>query len=62
MVYFTFGVEDVYVCMMYNSFHRASPMEFIVPYDQYMDTLKNNYSIGMRFRMRFEGEEGADKR
>eukprot|EP00268_Persea_americana_P031636 TRINITY_DN30857_c1_g1_i2.p1 TRINITY_DN30857_c1_g1~~TRINITY_DN30857_c1_g1_i2.p1 ORF type:complete len:798 (+),score=174.90 TRINITY_DN30857_c1_g1_i2:46-2439(+) len=49
---------------MFTVFYRprASPMEFIVPYDQYMDTLKKNYSIGMRFRMRFEGEEGADKR
>ncbi|KAL8215854.1 hypothetical protein R6Q57_022691 [Mikania cordata] len=41
---------------------RTSPAEFIVPFDQYMESTKNSYSIGMRFNMRFEGEEGADQR
>ncbi|KAM1245477.1 hypothetical protein ACFX13_037531 [Malus domestica] len=36
---------------------RTSPAEFIVPFDQYMESVENNYSIGMRFKMRFEGEE-----
>ncbi|CDP16575.1 unnamed protein product [Coffea canephora] len=33
---------------------RTSPYEFIVPFDQYMESVKNSYSIGMRFKMRFE--------
>ncbi|XP_045823305.1 auxin response factor 2B [Trifolium pratense] len=41
---------------------RTSPAEFIVPYDQYMESLKNNYTIGMRFKMRFEGEEAPEQR
>ncbi|KAL9993708.1 putative transcription factor ARF family [Helianthus debilis subsp. tardiflorus] len=41
---------------------RTSPAEFIVSFDQYMESLKNSYSIGMRFNMRFEGEEAADQR
>ncbi|KAK7316859.1 hypothetical protein RJT34_00617 [Clitoria ternatea] len=41
---------------------RTSPAEFIVPYDQYMESLKSNYSIGMRFKMRFEGEEAPEQR
>lgn len=41
---------------------RTSPSEFIVPYDQYMESVKNNYSIGMRFNMRFEGEEAPEQR
>ncbi|XP_060172708.1 auxin response factor 2B [Lycium barbarum] len=41
---------------------RTSHAEFIVPYDQYMESLKNNYSIGMRFKMRFEGEEAPEQR
>ncbi|XP_047951730.1 auxin response factor 2B-like [Salvia hispanica] len=41
---------------------RTSPAEFIVPYDQYMDSIKKNYSIGMRFKMRFEGEEAPEQR
>ncbi|KAJ1411886.1 UVR domain [Sesbania bispinosa] len=41
---------------------RTSPAEFIVPCDQYMESLKNNYTIGMRFKMRFEGEEAPEQR
>ncbi|KAM0826961.1 hypothetical protein ACQ4PT_068507 [Festuca glaucescens] len=37
---------------------RTSPSEFIIPYDQYMESVKNNYSIGMRF----EGEEAPEQR
>ncbi|KAE9610174.1 hypothetical protein Lal_00006387 [Lupinus albus] len=41
---------------------RTSPSEFIVPYDQYMESLKVNYTIGMRFKMRFEGKEAPEQR
>ncbi|CAA3031527.1 auxin response factor 2 [Olea europaea subsp. europaea] len=41
---------------------RTSPAEYIVPYDQYMESVKNNYAIGMRFKMRFEGEEAPEQR
>lgn len=41
---------------------RTSPAEFIIPYDQYMESVKNNYTIGMRFKMRFEGEEAPEQR
>ncbi|XP_038686461.1 auxin response factor 2-like isoform X2 [Tripterygium wilfordii] len=41
---------------------RTSPAEFIVPFDQYMESVKSNYSIGMRFKMRFEGEEAPEQR
>lgn len=42
--------------------HRTSPSEFIVPFDRYMESVKNNYTIGMRFKMRFEGEEAPEQR
>jgi hypothetical protein len=41
---------------------RTSPAEFVVPYDRYMESLKRNYPIGMRFKMRFEGEEAPEQR
>ncbi|KAE9608607.1 putative transcription factor ARF family [Lupinus albus] len=41
---------------------RTSPAEFLVPYNQYMESLKNRYTIGMRFRMRFEGDEAPEQR
>ncbi|KAF3774242.1 Auxin response factor 2 [Nymphaea thermarum] len=40
----------------------TSPSEFIVPFAQYMESIKCNYSIGMRFKMRFEGEEAPEQR
>ena len=49
-------------CLMSCFDSRTSPSEFIIPYDQYMESVKNNYSIGMRFRMRFEGEEAPEQR
>ncbi|KAI8012540.1 Auxin response factor 2B [Camellia lanceoleosa] len=39
-----------------------SPAEFIVPFDQYMKSVKSNYSVGMRFKMRFEGEEAPEQK
>ncbi|KAI3835338.1 hypothetical protein MKW98_020454, partial [Papaver atlanticum] len=36
---------------------RMSPPEFLIPYNEYMSLVKNKYSIGLRFRMKFEGEE-----
>jgi hypothetical protein len=41
---------------------RTSPAEFVVPHDRYIESLKRNYSIGMRFKMRFEGEEAPEQR
>ncbi|GLJ15828.1 hypothetical protein SUGI_0261020 [Cryptomeria japonica] len=41
---------------------RTSPSEFIIPYDKYMDAVNNNLSVGMRFKMRFEGEESPERR
>lgn len=41
---------------------RTSPSEFIIPCTLYMESLKNKYSIGMRFKMRFEGEEAPEQR
>ncbi|RZC71266.1 hypothetical protein C5167_034438 [Papaver somniferum] len=41
---------------------RMSPSEFLIPYDEYMRSVRNKYSIGLRFRMKFEGEEGPKQR
>ncbi|XP_042515628.1 auxin response factor 4-like isoform X2 [Macadamia integrifolia] len=41
---------------------RTSPSEFIIPYDQCMGSIKALYSVGMRFRMKFEGEDSHEQR
>ncbi|XP_020581944.1 auxin response factor 18-like isoform X2 [Phalaenopsis equestris] len=40
---------------------RTSPSDFIIPYDKYMEAIKSNHSVGMRFKMRFEGEESPEQ-
>ncbi|CAL9161221.1 unnamed protein product [Musa hybrid cultivar] len=40
---------------------RMCPTEFIVPFD-HVDSIKSNHSVGMRFKMRFEGEETPEQR
>ncbi|RZC55328.1 hypothetical protein C5167_014188 [Papaver somniferum] len=39
-----------------------SPSEFLIPYDEYMSLVRNKYFIGLRFIMKFEGEEGPKQR
>ncbi|WRX20941.1 Auxin response factor domain - like 1 [Theobroma cacao] len=41
---------------------RTSPAEFVVPVDQYMESMRRHYTIGMRFQMRFESEEAPEHR
>lgn len=41
---------------------RTSPSEFIIPYDKYMEAVSSSLSVGMRFKMRFEGEESPERR
>lgn len=41
---------------------RTSPAEFVVPYHKYVKSLNQPISIGMRFKMRFETEDAAERR
>ncbi|KAH9323126.1 hypothetical protein KI387_017765 [Taxus chinensis] len=41
---------------------RVSPSEFIVPHSKYIETFNINVSVGMRFKMRFEGEDAPERR
>jgi len=41
---------------------RTSPAEFIIPVDKYMESVKINYAIGMRFKMRFEADDAPEQR
>ncbi|XP_059625358.1 auxin response factor 23-like, partial [Cornus florida] len=44
---------------MFTVYYRpwTSPSEFIIPYDRCMKLAENNFSVGTRFKMQFEGEE-----
>ena len=41
---------------------RNSLAEFIIPIDKYRESVKINYAIGMRFKMKFEAEEATEQR
>ena len=41
---------------------RVSSSEFIIPLNKFLKSLDQFYSVGMRFRMRFESEDAAERR
>ncbi|XP_027191757.1 auxin response factor 3 isoform X2 [Cicer arietinum] len=41
---------------------RVGSSEFIVPIQKFLKSLDYSYSVGMRFRMRFESEDAAERR
>lgn len=45
--------------IVFFCFFRIS--QFIIGVNKYMAAMKNGYSVGMRFRMRFEGEESPER-
>ncbi|XP_022716380.1 auxin response factor 1-like [Durio zibethinus] len=49
---------------MFSVFYkpRTSPSEFIVGVNKYLEAQSHKLSVGMRFKMRFEGEEVPERR
>ncbi|GMP91221.1 hypothetical protein CsSME_00042005 [Camellia sinensis var. sinensis] len=49
---------------MFTVYYRpwTSPAEFIILYDRYMKSAENDYSIGTRFSMQFDGEECPEQK
>ncbi|KAF7803399.1 auxin response factor 3 [Senna tora] len=41
---------------------RVSSSEFIIPLHKFLKSLDNFYSVGMRFKLRFETEDAAERR
>ncbi|KAJ4850757.1 hypothetical protein Tsubulata_035817 [Turnera subulata] len=41
---------------------RASSSEFVVPLNKFLKSLDHSFSAGMRFKMRFETEDAAERR
>ncbi|KAI5055157.1 hypothetical protein GOP47_0030302 [Adiantum capillus-veneris] len=48
---------------MFSVFYkpRASPSSFIVPVEKLLASLSNKLSVGMRFKMRFEGDDATER-
>ncbi|KAK6918154.1 AUX/IAA domain, partial [Dillenia turbinata] len=43
-------------------YYKPRTSQFIVSLNKYLEAVKNNFSVGMRFKMRFEGEESPERR
>lgn len=41
---------------------RASSSAFIIPLQKFLKSLDHPFSVGMRFKMRFETEDAAERR
>jgi len=36
--------------------------QFIIGLNKYLESVKNSFSVGMRFKMRFEGDDAPERR
>ncbi|MCO5610865.1 hypothetical protein L7F22_065107 [Adiantum nelumboides] len=57
------AVHAVQTISIFSVFYkpRASPSSFIVPDEKLLASLSNKLSVGMRFKMRFEGEDATER-
>lgn len=58
--FFFFGVKSF--CWFVNIYLRTSRSEFIVSVNKYLEAKNHKLSVGMRFKMRFEGDEIPERR
>jgi hypothetical protein len=49
-------------CWLFNIYLRTSRSEFIVSVNKYLEARSHKLSVGMRFKMRFEGDEVPERR
>ena len=56
-----FLLNKVFYLFIYFVF-RTSRSEFIVNLNKYIEAQNHKLSVGMRFKMRFEGEEVPERR
>lgn len=53
----SYPVKTVDVCL-----YRASPSSFVVPVEKLTASVSNKLSVGMRFKMKFEGDDATERR
>ncbi|TMW97575.1 hypothetical protein EJD97_005275 [Solanum chilense] len=47
---------------MFVVYYKPRTSQFIIGLNKYLEAVKHQYSVGMRFKMKFEGEEIPEKR
>jgi auxin response factor len=61
---FIFSIQSCLKDLMHvsDSVDRTSQSEFVVSVNKYLEAKKQNISVGMRFKMKFEGDEALERR
>ncbi|CAL9226643.1 unnamed protein product [Arabidopsis halleri] len=47
---------------MFIVYYKPRTSQFIISLNKYLEAMSNKFSIGMRFKMRFEGEDSPERR
>ncbi|KAJ6806978.1 auxin response factor 9-like isoform X1 [Iris pallida] len=47
---------------LFTVYYKPRTSQFIVSVNKYLDSVSNGFTVGMRFKMRFEGEDVPEKR
>lgn len=47
---------------LYVVYYKPRTSQFIIGVNKYLEAIKNGFSVGMRFKMRFEGEDSPERR
>ncbi|XP_057439679.1 auxin response factor 18-like [Lotus japonicus] len=52
----------VLTCTMFVVYYKPRTSQFIIGVNKYLEALTNKFSVGMRFKMRFEVEDSPERR
>ncbi|CAH8314260.1 unnamed protein product [Eruca vesicaria subsp. sativa] len=47
---------------MFTVYYKPRTSQFIISLNKYLEAMNNKFSVGMRFKMRFEGEDSPERR
>lgn len=47
---------------MFTVYYKPRTSQFIISLNKYLEAMNNKFSLGMRFKMRFEGEDSPERR
>lgn len=51
---------DTLLTDLVSGLNRTS--QFIISLNKYLEAMNNKFSVGMRFKMRFEGDDSPERR
>lgn len=62
MHFFSFSCPSEFCLLIFFLACRAGSSEFIVPYPKFSKSIAPPLSVGMRFKMRYETDDAAERR